>query len=231
MATPRALWALFLFDEPLGNQAPSVISVLGSVPKFWDVTQQERELIGVMFQKPLRQSPRSLLFSLPVVGGDHERMLELVRELGVRASGRKVLLPSGAGSASIGCSMALGGTEDEVRQWSERHTVNVAEYNSRLAALDGLLTAESAQERLFAELALDAISDAKAQGQEVDWHVVEARFMMCCEGVAPSQVLATLVNLSPGAASLLRRTSLEREVSSIQSPAGKSEGPGVGPAP
>lgn len=226
MAAPFTLQVLFLFEGAIDKLVVEASQVLGHLPAFWDVSEDERAWVSAMFEKPLRQGQRSLLYEGQASAETVERLHMVVAEVGTRSDGKKVLLSNGA---PIVCSFALGGSADEVRVASERMTADPVEYNRRLRAIPAIQASQDRAVRLFGELAEEAIRDGNFF--DVDWRSIETRYILATEGALPAdKVFEVLLDHSPGTTSALRRASLASDLSSVRAPAAqRTNEPAAGP--
>ena len=215
-AEQDALAVLLLFDDVVKGCVERVTEIAAHIPKFWDVSDDERAIFKRLFAAPeCGPGGRTLRFTLPVQGGSEqiERLRQIARDMGLKLDGKKLLLSD---STTVLCHFAVGGSRDDVRQGAEQICVDTVEQERRINALESLLHGHDSVEKLFAEWALTGIEDASIAAG-VDWRVVESQFMLLCEGmlVPKERAIKVLIEHSPGATSALRQHSIRSEADQL----------------
>lgn len=210
----ETLSMVLVFGEDVRPRIQLIGGVAGYLPKFWDVTEQERQVVARLVASPeATPGGRVVRFNTPISGTAEqlERLRAVVKELTTRCDGKRMLLRD---STFVQVDRAFGGFARDLRIAAEDACVDHAERERRVVALEALLQGEDRVSELFADLALKEMGIA---GEATDWRALEAQFMLVCEGagIGMEAMMQTLVRHSPGATSLLRQKSLQEEASGL----------------
>jgi hypothetical protein len=212
----ETLVVLMVFTDPVHERVKAVAETAGHVPKFWDVSDEERALVGRLFEAPeCGPGGRTLRFSLSVGGSDEqlERLRELAAEMAKKVDGKRLMVGDGDFPS---CQAAVGGFLADVRLAAERLCADGPEQERRIAALEGLLHAGGKAQSLFADWALQELVQT-GDPDDVDWRSVESKFLLLCQGcgVSKADAVKTLCEHSPGATSALRQQSIRDEATQL----------------
>lgn len=218
----ETLSMVLVFGDDVRPHIQLIGDVAGYLPKFWEVTAQERQVVARLVASPeATPGGRVVRFNTPVSGTPEqlERLRVVVKELTARCDAKRMLLSD---NTFVQVDRAFGGFARDLRIVAEDACVDHAERDRREAALEALLQGEDRVSALFADLALKEMGIA---GEATDWRALEAQFMLVCEGsgIGLEAMMQTLVRHSPGATSLLRQKSLQEEASRLfmHSPQGR----------
>jgi hypothetical protein len=215
----ETLVVLLVFNDPVHDRVKAVAESAGYMPKYWDVTDEERALVARLFSSPdCGPGGRTLRFSLAVAGDDEqlERWRELAAEMARKVDGKRFLLGEGD---FLPCQAAVGGFLADVRLAAEQLCANGPEQIRRIAALERLLHEGDKAQSLFADWALQEI-EQEGVADSVDWRSVESKFLLLCEGcgVSRDDAVKVLCERSPGATSALRQQSIRDEAAQVFAP-------------